>query len=223
MEVDIALTKTEQTELERCEAIIEVGLNTFFKVGEALLIIRDNRLYRQEYSNFDDYCRDRWDFSRQRASQFILGSQVYNKVSTIVDTPPANEAQIRALSKAAPDQQATAWRQAQQETGKAQPTAKQLEQIVQSFPKEVKATRPRSSSKPSVQVESQDPDHLYPDPHQLPVACSDNDWRIISRTFSDPAWVGQVLLAAAGLSEGELSEALGIKQEEAGPVAQPWD
>lgn len=61
--------------------------------------IRDSRLYRGEFNDFDTYCRERWGFSRQRSHQFIEAAGVVGELSTIVDaTPPQTESQARALA-----------------------------------------------------------------------------------------------------------------------------
>ncbi len=52
-----------------------------------------------------------------------------------------------------------------------------------------------------------------PPTHCLELACDENTWRTIKRTFNDPVWAGQVLAAAANLSESELAEALGIERQ----------
>ena len=45
----------ERNELERCEVVIRQGLETFIEVGQALMTIRDKRLYRIEFGTFEDY------------------------------------------------------------------------------------------------------------------------------------------------------------------------
>jgi hypothetical protein len=50
------LTSTERRDLERAERKIAAGLKAFLEVGLALKEIRDKRLYRQEYANFEQYC-----------------------------------------------------------------------------------------------------------------------------------------------------------------------
>ena len=54
------LTLLETGMLTDCEEVIEQGMETFFEVGDALLKIRDCRLYRESHATFDEYCRDRW-------------------------------------------------------------------------------------------------------------------------------------------------------------------
>ena len=78
--------------LAECEQVIERGLGTFLEVGGALLSIRDQRLYKEQHATFEDYCRTRWGFSRQRAHQLIAAAEV----STIVDVQ--NEGQARELA-----------------------------------------------------------------------------------------------------------------------------
>jgi transposase len=80
--------------LDQCEAVIQRGVGTFIEVGEALMEIRDRRLYQLEFASFDSYCRERWGFNRQRAHQLIFASEV----STIVDSDLENEGQARALA-----------------------------------------------------------------------------------------------------------------------------
>lgn len=80
--------------LEEHEAIIQTGLQTFIEVGEALMAIRDGRLYRATHSDFDTYCRERWGFSRRRAGQMIEAAEVGN----MLPTPPENARQAAALA-----------------------------------------------------------------------------------------------------------------------------
>ena len=54
--------------------------------------IRDSRLYRADFNTFEDYCRERWDFTRQRAHQLTEAAEV----STMVDVQ--NERQARELA-----------------------------------------------------------------------------------------------------------------------------
>lgn len=92
------------------EEIIERGRIAFQAVGNALMTIRDQRLYRLDYDDFDSYCQQRWGFTRQRAHQLIEGATVAGNLSTGVDTPlPQNEAQTRELTTLNPDEQRIVW------------------------------------------------------------------------------------------------------------------
>lgn len=118
--------------LAQCEQTIEKGLATFVEVGEALLRIRDERLYRESYGTFEDYCRDRWGFSRERGRQLIQAAQVVEAVPTIVGIPsPATESVARELVplKEDPDVLSEAWAEAVEQHGPT-PTAAQVKEVV---------------------------------------------------------------------------------------------
>ncbi len=105
--------ETPSASFHELEAVIERGLTTFVEVGNALMRIRDERLYRENHRTFDQYCRERWGWSRQRSHQLIGAA----RVSTIVDSPPANEAQARELARLPEDDVADARDELQDEHG----------------------------------------------------------------------------------------------------------
>lgn len=82
----------DQQELTELESIIEKGLDTAINVGKALATIRDKKLYKDQYGTFQQYCEQRWGFSRQRGYQLIAA----NEMSTIVDID--HESWARALN-----------------------------------------------------------------------------------------------------------------------------
>lgn len=110
--------------LAQYESQIERGLNSFFEAGQALKKIRDARLYRQNYPNFEAYCRERWHFDRIRAHQLISASQTMSALPEA--DRPNNERQVRPLVKLDPDQAAAAW-DAAQEVGGPQPGCRAVE------------------------------------------------------------------------------------------------
>jgi uncharacterized coiled-coil protein SlyX len=128
---DTELSDDEVDELQRCEAIIERGLKTFFEVGAALLRVRDLRLYRIDHPTFEAYCQERWDFSKTYANNLIAATSVRNNLTTIVVKQlPANEAQARPLAKLKdPEQQREAWERAVA-TAPGRVTAAHVEAIV---------------------------------------------------------------------------------------------
>lgn len=111
--------------LTACEEVIGRGLQTFVEVGNALLTIRDDRLYRESHDAFEDYCRERWGFSRQRAQQLTSAAQA---VTTIVGTDlpaPVNEGQARELARVPEDKRSEVWRETVART-EGRPTAKAI-------------------------------------------------------------------------------------------------
>lgn len=110
------LTVDEATALAEHEQVIERGIQTFTEVGNALLKIRDGRLYRADFGTFEDYCRERWSFSARRAGQLIEAAAI----GTIV--PVENEGQARELARVPEPERADVWRETVERTN-GKPTA----------------------------------------------------------------------------------------------------
>ena len=53
------LSVVEVQRLEALESVIDAGMQTFVHVGNALLEIRDNRLYRNTHRTIEEYCQER--------------------------------------------------------------------------------------------------------------------------------------------------------------------
>jgi hypothetical protein len=131
--LQIQLSLPEAVRLNELEAVIERGRQTFIEVGQALRAIRDERLYRAEYSTFEDYCRERWLMAHAFAYYLIAAAQV---VSTIVDTPnppiilPSTESQARELAplRAEPEIMREVWQEAV-ERAQGQPTAAVVREV----------------------------------------------------------------------------------------------
>lgn len=96
----LALTEGEKAWLQQAEGILRTGLNTFFEVGNALLVIKSKRLYRETHDTFEAYCRERWDIGRSYAWRFIGAAERINLLPKINNMPrPANEFQVRPFLK----------------------------------------------------------------------------------------------------------------------------
>jgi len=96
---------------EVLESVIDAGMQTFVHVGNALLEIRNSRLYRLEYDTFEDYCRERWGFKRSYAYELIDAADTMANLSGIPDTPKS-VSQLRPLTILEPEQQREAWQRA---------------------------------------------------------------------------------------------------------------
>lgn len=124
------LTVQESTQLEELEVTIEKNLKSFYEVGSALLIIRDQKLYRETHGTFEDYCKDRWDFSRGHAYRLMDSATIINTVSPIGDILPATESQTRPLAKLDPQKQREVWQKAVETAPKGKITARHVEKVV---------------------------------------------------------------------------------------------
>jgi hypothetical protein len=123
----------ESRRLLSLEEKIKHGFGHFIEVGEALVEIRDSRLYRLEFKTFEDYCRDKWHMSRPRVYQLVGTAAVAKNLSTMVDIPePSSERQARPLTKLKePEQQRAAWNKAVESSPTGHPTAKEVTLAVQ--------------------------------------------------------------------------------------------
>jgi N6-adenosine-specific RNA methylase IME4 len=125
------LIKYSGMELGELETVIQNGLKTFMDVGMALMVIRDEKLYREVYNTFDDYCRERWGMSRIHAYRMIGAAEATNNLLPMGNIYPTNERQARPLIALSPDLQQEAWKEACNSAGDGiQPTAKQVEYVV---------------------------------------------------------------------------------------------
>ena len=146
------LTDQEILELEQSEKIIKNGWKNFLEVGQALMKIQKNKLYRDKYSTFEMYCRDRLEISRPYAYNLIGSAEVYEDLSSIEDIPskPANEAQTRYLIGLPKEKRIAAWKKAVETAGGHPVTAKLVREAVVKYKqnKEVKFGL-KKSAKPS--------------------------------------------------------------------------
>jgi len=127
------LTIQEQEILRSCEELIKQGLETFYVVGRALMTIRDQRLYRVEYSNFESYCRERWDMTRRHAYRFITATSIVDGIAPTA-VMPTHESQIRPLLKLPDTKRRQAWEDAIALAADRRVTARHVEAIVHGVP-----------------------------------------------------------------------------------------
>ncbi|MCL2791431.1 MAG: hypothetical protein FWD79_12485 [Desulfobulbus sp.] len=114
------LTPAEQDRLDELEAIIRENFLAYVAVGNALLEIRESRLYRnKERRTWEEYCRRIWDMGHDYADRTIAAAKVTGNLLTIVSKDdgspdwellPANESQARELARLEPEEQARVWR-----------------------------------------------------------------------------------------------------------------
>jgi hypothetical protein len=128
-----ALTSIEAGTLQAYEKAIERGLASFVEVGRALTQIRDGRLYRATHGTFEDYCQERWQMSRQRASQVIEASGVADRVKkNLPDAPAIGKAShAEELAELPEEEQAEAWQEAVETAPDGRVTAEHVAEVVE--------------------------------------------------------------------------------------------
>ena len=147
MPTSVAPTTPQEAErLAKFEAIIEKNCKSLFALGEALQVIRDERLYRDSFDTFQEYCHAKWAFSRTWAHFQITAATTRATLLTVVNKDglpePTNERQLRPLSKLKPEAKAAAWRLACQIAGDSEINHSHVERAVA----EIKGEAPGSKS-----------------------------------------------------------------------------
>ncbi len=122
------LTPVEEDRLKELETVIDRNLKSFIEVGQALIEIRENKLYRTTHETFEAFCRDKWDIGKAFAYRQIAGATVVQNVAHGRQNEsklllPANERQVRPLAEFDADTQRYLWQKAvdrsiENETGK---------------------------------------------------------------------------------------------------------
>jgi phage N-6-adenine-methyltransferase len=125
-----ALQPQERDRLADLERVIERGQQTFIEVGNALLEIRKNRLYRETHSSFESYCRERWGMRHQNADRLIRSVEVAEILNPMGFTAP-NERQARELVPLLnePEKLREAWSEA---SSNGKTTAASVREVVRS-------------------------------------------------------------------------------------------
>jgi len=125
-----ALTVIERNNLVELEATIQKNLTAFYEVGFALMQIRDNRLYREIYGTFEEYCKEKWNFTRSYAYRLIASSEVADNLSPVGDIPES-ERVVRPLTRIKdPDQQREVYQRAVETAPEGKVTARHIEETV---------------------------------------------------------------------------------------------
>jgi hypothetical protein len=69
------LTRQEKTLKAELEAVVRSGLDEFLRVGNALAMLRNKRLFRTEFATFEEYVRIKFCLARSSADQLIRCAQ----------------------------------------------------------------------------------------------------------------------------------------------------
>lgn len=136
------MDSSEAKRLIELERVIERGQQTFIEVGNALAEIRDSRIYRNSHKTFEDYCRERWGWSRIQVHRTIEAAKIDGVLP--MGNKPNSERQARPLAKLPPEQQPEAWEKAQEMAKEENKpvTAKHVEKAVKEREKQDKSPTP---------------------------------------------------------------------------------
>ena len=130
VEVVEELSAEEESDRQRLELKIE---RAFHESGKALTELRSRRLYRSTHKTFEEYCQERFGFTRAAAYYLISAAEVMNNLISecqqIVDILPTKENQCRPLVKLKPEEQAIVWQKAVEQVGGKVPPARIVREV----------------------------------------------------------------------------------------------
>ncbi|MCC5653293.1 hypothetical protein LC609_26550 [Nostoc sp. XA013] len=151
----ITVTAVEVKELTDQEQSLRLQLErrverAFLEAGQALMELRDRRLYRSTHRTFEEYCRERFGYSRDAAYLKISATAVYENLQKFLPTNgqqipmPTNERQLRFLAKAElePAVQANVWQQAVEQAGNKIPSGRIVKDVVDRIGERAKVPNP---------------------------------------------------------------------------------
>ena len=108
---------------------IQAGLNAFQRAGKKLIRIRDERLYREEYDTFEDFCKATLGKSKSYINNVIQGYELIQALIAQGETVlPDSERLARQLAKYPKGDRKLIWKRAVQIAGRKKPSYKLLRQ-----------------------------------------------------------------------------------------------
>lgn len=129
-EIVVHLDQSERKRLDKLEGVIGHILRSFCDAGEALRSIRDERLYRVEFSTFEAYCKERWGIVASRARQLIAAAAVVENLESVTTVTLTSERQARVLAPLPPEKQREALEVARSTAPRGIVTANHLKAVV---------------------------------------------------------------------------------------------
>jgi len=93
------LSESERTRYAELNVIVKDGMSIAFKMGEALREIRDSRLYREDFTTWENYCCSVMEMSKTQADRLVKGAEVLEDLTPFGVKVPCNESQVRQLGR----------------------------------------------------------------------------------------------------------------------------
>jgi hypothetical protein len=140
------LSAIERSDLKRCERIIKRGSTVFIQVSEALMEIRDKRLYRENYPTFDGYCQDKWGFTARHGQRLLAAKDVVDNLRP-TGRIPDNERQARPLVGLPAETQREVWQEAIESADDGKITAERVAEIAEVH--KIESPAPASTPEPA--------------------------------------------------------------------------
>lgn len=195
-----ALILTEHNRLVELERTIEAGLKTFVDVGNALLEIRDGKLYRGTDGTFEEYCGNRWSLTSVQAKRLIDGAIIATNIEP-TGSKIVSESHLRPLKNLRPDEQREVYQRAVETAPNGMVSAAHVEKVVKAYKQEIEPIEPEEPflpddenrvlyEEPAPEAEQVEPSGFDPSIHQAYCKyCyqTHSDWEA-SADHSEAAW-----------------------------------
>ena len=97
------------------------GIKSRDQAGEALIEIRDSRLYRIEAGTFEEYCQSKFKMTDRHARRLMQGAGIAKKIGPV---GPVTEYAIREIAKVAPEKRQEVFQKATESASGHVPTAR---------------------------------------------------------------------------------------------------
>jgi hypothetical protein len=137
------LSIPDRTRLDELTGVVREGLDSFVRVGHALMQIKEDRLWREKSVSFEAFCQVEFRFTRRHADRMIQAAQVVEDISVQSESldpgvqieKPGGEKVVRPLSDVEPEKRAEVWKEAvetapKDKAGKPKVTAKHVQKVV---------------------------------------------------------------------------------------------
>jgi len=106
------LTKQNQTRYQELKQVVKENLESLFKVAEAMKEIKEDKLYREEFTTWEDFCQSAYHLSVSYVDRMIDGYVLLESLpknlqigetSIPIEEVVTNESQVRSLKKVPKD------------------------------------------------------------------------------------------------------------------------
>lgn len=124
------------------ERIVSTGLQGWIEVGEALIEIRDSRLYRIEAGTFEEYCQSKFKMEKRHAYQLMQGAPIAREVCATAHI--SNKATLE-LAKVAPEKRQEVFEKATEAASGHVPTARVIKEVIEAEEVKKPATKPNKT------------------------------------------------------------------------------
>lgn len=183
MKAEAVVVKEQQDKarlkrLRQLEKVIENDIDAWVRIGAALLEIRDDKLYKETHPTLEAWAREKFNISRVHAYRLIDATRSREVLVTHgVQRLPANERQIRHITKLEPEVQVRAWNDAVKLAGEEGVTEKHVRQVVREMNRQARVSELAASTTG---------DNPLAGLGRFPIILSDPPWRYDEATV-DPS------------------------------------